>query len=115
MVIKNPSLELSDFFIDGRPISRAIFNNPEHIPDVLKYFGVQNRSARRTIVHALDMMATNYRIAVKKRAPKFGEAKSILDQFETSLRKVRKQWLHDLRPLHSIIIAHRIATIPPSE
>jgi hypothetical protein len=109
-------LELSDFFIEGRPLSRAIFEKPQHVIDVLKYFGLQRRSTLRKIIHELDMMAINYRIALKNKPPKFAEAEPVLEQFEAWLLKTKKQWLDDkLRPLHPAFVALRITMIRRSE
>jgi hypothetical protein len=108
--------ELSDIFIEGRPLSRAVFEKPEHVPDVLKYFGLQRRSTLRKIIHELDMMAINYRIALKNKPPKFEEADPFLERFENSLLKIKKQWLNQqLRPLHPAFIALRIKMIARSE
>jgi hypothetical protein len=108
--------ELSDFFIEGRPLWRAVFEKPEHVTDVLKYLGLQRRSTLRKIIHELDMMAINYRIALKNKPPKFEEADPILERFENSLHKTKKQWLDDkLRPLHPAFIALRIKMIRRSE
>src|SRR6266403_5120654 len=115
MANKNPPPELSDFFIEGRPLSRAVFEKPEQVTDVLKYFGLQRRSTLRKIIHELDMMAINYRIALKNKPPKFAEAYPVLKQFENLLLKIKKQWLDKLRPLHPAFISLRIKTIPPSE
>jgi len=114
MANKNPP-ELSDFFIEGRPLSRAVFEKPEHVTDVLKYFGLQRRSTLQKIIHELDMMAINYRIALKNKRLKFAEADPVLKQFENSLLKAKKQWLDKLRPLHSTFIALRIKMVPRGE
>jgi hypothetical protein len=116
MANKHPLPELSDFFIEGRPLSRAVFKKPKHVTDVLKYFGLQRRSTLRKLIHELDMVAIHYRIALKNKPLKFEKADPILEQFENSLLKVKKQWLDDkLRPLHPAFIALRLKMIPRSE
>lgn len=111
--------EVSDFFIEGRPLSRAIFKKPEHVADVLKYFGAQRRPTLRKIIHELDMMAIDFWIAHKnahKNKPlKFEEAVQILERAEKSLLRIKRQWFNELRPLHSAIIALRIKMIQPGE
>src|SRR5438105_4928458 len=107
--------ETSDYFIHGWRLSANIFTKPENIADVVKRFGPQRPSTLREIIQALDMMATDYRIALKKRPPKFEEADLILKQFENSLLKIKKQWLDKLRPLHPAFISLRIAMVPSSE
>jgi hypothetical protein len=108
--------EPSHDFILGWRLSRKLFEKPEHVADVLKYFGVQRRSTLRKIVQALDMMAIEYRVALKNRPPKFEEANPILERFENSLLKIKEQWLNKkLRPLHPAFIALRIKMIARSE
>jgi hypothetical protein len=108
--------ETSDYFIHGWRLSASIFKKPEHIADVVKRFGSQRPSTFRKIIQALDMMATDYRVALKKRPPKFEEADLILKQFENSLLKIKKQWLNKkFRPLHPAFIALRIKMIARSE
>jgi hypothetical protein len=75
MANKNPP-ELSDFFIEGRPLSRAVFEKPEHVADVLKYFGLQRQSTLRKIIQELDMTATDYRVALKNRPPQIRRGRS---------------------------------------
>ncbi|MET4207712.1 hypothetical protein [Bradyrhizobium sp. LA2.1] len=99
----------------GRRLSPRIFTRPEHVADVLKSFGPQRQSTLREIVEELDRMAIGYRIALKKRAPKFEEVDPILERFENSLLKIKEQWLDELRPLHPAIIARRIKMIPRSQ
>jgi hypothetical protein len=108
--------ETPDHFIHGWRLSARIFKKPKHIADVVKRFGPQRPSTLRKIVQALDMMATDYRVARKQRPPKFEEADPILERFENPLLKMKKLWLGDeLRPLHPAIIALRIKMIPRSE
>jgi hypothetical protein len=107
--------ELSEFSIHGRLLSPVIFRKPEHVANVLKYFGPQNPSTLGKIVCELDMIAIRYRIAVKSRPLKFEEAKPILAGFEKSLRKAKKLWLGQLRPLHPAIISLALTMIPPNE
>jgi hypothetical protein len=107
--------ETSDYFIHGWLLSPRIFKKPEPIADVVKRFGQQRPSTLRKIIQALDMMATDYRVALKNRPPKFEEADPILERFEQSLLKAKKLWLNELRPLHPAIIALRIKMIPRSE
>jgi hypothetical protein len=107
--------EPPDYIILSWRLSRKVFEKPEHVVDVLKYFGLQRRSTLRKIIQELDMMATDYRVALKNRPPKFEEADPILERFENSLLKAKEQWLDKLRPLHSTFIALRIKMVPRSE
>jgi hypothetical protein len=107
--------ETSDHFIHGWRLSANIFKKPRNIADVLKRFGPQRPSALREIIEALDMIALGYRVARKKRPPKFEKADLILKRFENSLLKIKKQWLRELRPLHPAFISLRITMIPASE
>ncbi|OKO75120.1 hypothetical protein AC629_34345 [Bradyrhizobium sp. NAS80.1] len=114
MTNDNPSKTPAPVAI-ARRLSPRVFKRPEHVANVLKSFGSQRQSTLREIDQELDRMATSYRIALKNRAPKFEEVDPILDRFENSLRKIKAQWLHELRPLHPAIIALRIKMIPPSQ
>jgi hypothetical protein len=107
--------EPPDCFIVGWRLSRKLFERPEHVADVLKYFGVQRRSTLRKIIQELDTMAIDYRIALKNRPLKFEKADLILEQFEKSLLKMKKQWIEKLRPLHPAFITLRIKMISRSE
>jgi hypothetical protein len=108
--------ETSDYFVHSWRLSASIFKKPEHIADVVKRFGPQRPSTLRKIIQALDMMATDYRVALKKRPPKFEEADPFLERFENSLLKIKGQWLNKkLRPLHPAFIALRIKMIARSE
>ena len=70
--------ETSGYCIHGWRLSARIFKKPEHIADVVKRFGPQRPSTLRKIIQALDMMATDYRVALKNRPPEFEEADPIL-------------------------------------
>ena len=114
MTIDDPTERPDDFLLSwGLP--RSIFEKPQQVAGVLKRFGPQRRSGFRKVVQELDRIVVDYRIARKKRSPKFAEADRILKSFESSLLKVKKLWLNELRPLHSAIIARRIEMIPRSE
>ncbi len=114
MAIDEPTDPPDDLILGWR-LSRRVFEEPAHVPDVLKRFGPQRRFTLRKIIQGLDMMAIDYRIALKNRPLKFEEADPILESFENSLLKTKKQWLDKLRPLHPAFIARRIKMIPQSE
>jgi hypothetical protein len=114
MAIDDSTERPVEFLLSWRP-SRTVFKKPEHVAGVLKCFGLQRRPALRRIVQELDRVVIDYRVARKKRSPKFKEADPILKRFQNSLLKVKKQWLDELRPLHEAIIALRIKMIPQSE
>lgn len=108
--------DTTDDFIHGWRLSPRIFKNPEQIHEVLKCFGPRRRrSTLRKLIQVLDMMAVEYRVALKKKPLKFEEAYPILEQFENALLKTNKQWRDKLHPLHSAFIALRIKMIPRSE
>jgi hypothetical protein len=114
MAIDDPTERPDAFLLSWRP-PRLVFEKPEHIAGVLKRFGLQRRSTFRKIVQELGTAVIDYRVAHKKRSPKFAEADRILKPFEKSLLKVKKLWLNELRPLHPAIIALRIEMIERSE
>ena len=103
------------FVLSGCRLSPWI-KEPAHVGDVLKRFGPLPEPALRNIVEELDTAVMNYRIALKKRALKFDEADPILEQFEKSLLKVKRQWTDDkFRPLHPAFVALSLELIPTNE
>jgi hypothetical protein len=102
----------ADCLIHGWRLSRRIFAKPEHLHAVLKRFGPgRRRSTLRKIVQELDTIAREYRVALKKRDPKFEEMNPVLEQFENSLLRTKKQWLEEMKPLHPAFITQRVKMI----
>ena len=114
-MVNDELAETPDYFVHGCRLSPRMFKKPEQIHVVLKRFGNRRRSTLRKIIQELDLVVTDYRVALKKRPPKFEKADPILERFENSLFKIKKQWLDELSPLHPAIIALRIKMIPRSE
>ena len=71
---------------------RAILAS-EHVPDVLKAFGLQHPPARRWIVIALDGMATNLWFArMQKKPKKFADADADLARLDNAVRNLITLW-----------------------
>jgi hypothetical protein len=89
-----------------------LFKNPEHIPDVLKWFGPLPQSTLREIIEALDMMALNWGAAHGKKWPmKFVDAEPKLQRLEKWLSQAQKEW-DGLAPLHTACVRLAIEGVP---
>jgi hypothetical protein len=85
---------------------------PEHIPDVLKAFGLREPPARRRIVSKLDDMAANYWFASRHEPPvAFTDADAKLDRLETSIRNTISLW-KEVTHLHQAIFMAQFLRLP---
>jgi hypothetical protein len=113
MVDDKPTATRDPNVILGWRLSR-VFKKPEHLSDVLKFFGPQRQSALRKIIEAVDMMGADYWAARTKKLPKFEASSAKLKRLEVLLADAQAEWI-GLRELHPVLMTLRIKTIPSSE